>query len=46
MARIAGNVSSMDATATTMTIADTTRMISSTWVRTRRTRATSRCARA
>jgi hypothetical protein len=43
-ARIAGNVSSIDATATTPTIAVTTRMISDTWVRTRRTRAGSRSA--
>lgn len=45
-ARIAGNVSSIAATATTPTIAATTRWISDTWVRTRRTRAGSRWARA
>ncbi len=38
-ARIAGKVSSIEETATTPTTAETTRMISSTWVRTRRTRA-------
>ncbi|CAM5518738.1 hypothetical protein STENM223S_10679 [Streptomyces tendae] len=43
-ARIAGNVSSIDDTATTPTIAVTTRMISDTWVRTRRTLAGSRSA--
>ncbi len=43
-ARIAGNVSSIAATATTATTAVTTRMISETWVRTRRTRAGSRWA--
>lgn len=45
-ARIAGNVSSIDAAATTPTTADTTRMISVTCVRTLRTRAGSRCTRA
>ncbi len=45
-ARNAGNVSSMVAAATTPTTAETTRMISVTWVRTRRTRAGSRWARA
>lgn len=41
-----GNVSSIEAAATTPTTADTTRMISVTWVRTRRTRAGSWCMRA
>lgn len=45
-ARMAGNVSSIEAAATTPTTAETTRMISDTWVRTRRTRAASRCMRA
>lgn len=45
-ARIAGKVSSIEATATTPTIAETTRMINVTCVRTRRTRAGSRWARA
>ena len=40
-ARIAGKVSSIEATATTPTTAETTRWISVTWVRTRRTRAAS-----
>lgn len=43
-ARIAGKTSSIEAAATTMTAAETTRMISSICVRTRRTRAGSRCA--
>lgn len=43
-ARIAGKVSSIAAIATTPTTAVTTRWISATWVRTRRTRAGSRWA--